>query len=213
MKVRKGRTYLNGEERDTAVSALEDRAYQILGRLMAFPPAKRPPRKGKATEPVKRKIPPRITGTTAWCPSGLDGPGIPVELDSKATKKQIKKDVEKIAPDGPMADDLRSFLLEANELRNGILKVRAPAVFNAWFEFLMSVEGTKMAGVPIPEEPLRSVTLPDGRIAWLPPPHHPPSDEAIISITWSLLYDMKIKMKHSILRQYLVRFHKAEAAL
>jgi|GEM_PF-6225594 len=213
MKVKEGRTYLDGEERDSAAAALEDRAYQILGRLMAFPPAKRPPRRGKPSEPRKRKIPPRITGTSAWCPSGSDGPGIPVELDSKATKKQIKKAVEKIAPDGPMADDLRSFLLEANELRSGILKVRAPAVFNAWFEFLMSVEGTKMAGIPIPEEPARSVTRPDGRIIRIPPPHNPPSDEAIISITCSLLYDMKIKMKHSILRQYLVRFHKAEAAL
>jgi len=217
MKVKYGRTYLDGEERDAA-AALEDRAFQILGRLMISPPAKRPPRGRKASEPTKRtrKAPPRITGVSAWCPFGPDGPGIPIKLDTKATKAQIEKAVRTIFPDGPMADDLLSFLLEANGLSHEISKIKAPAVLNAWFGFLMSKEGTEMAGIPIPQEPVRIVTLPKRKgvrkrkPVRIPPPHHPPSDEAIVSITESLLYEMGIKIKHSVLRQYLDRFHKAK---
>jgi hypothetical protein len=211
VKVRKGRTYLNGEERDKAEAALEDRAWEILGRVLMFPPAKRPKRKKTedAAPPLERKRrspAPRITGVSAWCPFGHDVQSIPVKIDSITTDKQIMKKIDEVFADGPIAKNLIRFLQQQRDiLKAGIYANRFPGTIDRWFRFLLSEEGTRMSGIPVPDKPTKTVTLPNGTTRDIPPPFYPMSDESIISITESLLHEWGIGMKHSVLRQYLVR--------
>ncbi|OGP73241.1 MAG: hypothetical protein A2W09_01555 [Deltaproteobacteria bacterium RBG_16_50_11] len=218
MKVRNGRTYLTGVERAVAEAALEDRAWEILGRVLLFPPAKRPPRRRKKNVevPKGRKKIPAIKGRTEWCPFGSDLPGIPVRLDTGITDERIQRAIKTLFPDGPFADGLYRFIQRERELiKGGIHASKFPGTIDRWFRFLLSKEGTEVAGIPAPTGPIRTVTIPDEqseggfRTVKISPLHNPMSDEAIISITESLLREWGVRFKHSVLRQYLVGTRKS----
>ena len=131
MKIRNGRTYLTGAERDIAEAALEERAWQILGRVLMFPPAKRSKRKnkGEAVPPPKRKRrppAPRITGVSAWCPFGPDAPSFPVKTDPKDTDEKIMKKIGAVLADGPLAKDLFRFIRQQREILKAGLDASTP---------------------------------------------------------------------------------------
>lgn len=210
MKVRRGRTYLIGVERDDAEAALEDRAWEILGRVLLSPPAKR--RKGRKTGDAppppkrKRRPAPNIKGISAWFPNGHDATSLPVKIDSKSTDKEIAKRIFAVFADSPMTRDLFRYIQQQRDiLKIGLNANKFPSTIDRWFRFLLSKEGTRMAGIPTPEHPKRRITLPNGKSSEISPQYYPMSDESIISITESLLREWGIRIKHSVLRQYLVR--------